>query len=234
MYVVTDLTRFREGNPDVCTALIHVDTGACVRPIPYLRYEIVKKLKIVPGALITGEFTPALIRFRPHTEDCDSKNLKYHGPISKNAFKSVLEKTAVASAAQGFNVELSDGQKHLPANYTGDYSIITLRADPASVTIHRDSFDARKIKISFRDESGFQFRYLAITDLGFFDHAANDRSDKVPLALSNCVHEADELFLRVGLSRAYTSPDGRSGFWLQVNGIYTFPDKIEVTRGYSD
>jgi hypothetical protein len=40
--------------------------------------------------------------------------------------------------------------------------------------------------------------------------------------------------MRIGLSREYTATDNRNGYWLQANGIYTFPHFHEGIRGYSD
>lgn len=36
-------------------------------------------------------------------------------------------------------------------------------------------------------------------------------------------------FLRIGLGRIF-SIGGRTGYWIQVNGLYTFPQWINGTR----
>jgi hypothetical protein len=50
--------------------------------------------------------------------------------------------------------------------------------------------------------------------------------------LNDFIHQQQEACVRVGLSREYQSPDGRQGFWMQINGVYTFPGFFEGTRGY--
>jgi len=52
-------------------------------------------------------------------------------------------------------------------------------------------------------------------------------------ALNQLLQTKDAVFLRIGLSRAYKAPDGREGYWLQTNGIYTFPHYHEGIRSYS-
>jgi hypothetical protein len=70
-----------------------------------------------------------------------------------------------------------------------------------------------------------------MTDLGFYGYAVAHAGDDVALnRLNEFVHSQDEVFVRIGLSREYTSPDGRRGFWVQANGIYTFPDYPEDIR----
>jgi hypothetical protein len=52
--IVTDLTRFTR--PDiVCTAGIDITTGECVRPMPYIKTDECKRLKILPGAMLSGD-----------------------------------------------------------------------------------------------------------------------------------------------------------------------------------
>ena len=54
-YIVTDLTRFKAGSDDVCTAVINMDTGQCLRPIPYLTSKNVQELNMQPGAILKGD-----------------------------------------------------------------------------------------------------------------------------------------------------------------------------------
>ena len=41
-----------------------------------------------------------------------------------------------------------------------------------------------------------------------------------------------EVFLRIGLGRSYKNEQGTEGFWMQANGIYTFPAKLSYIRSY--
>lgn len=54
--IVTDLTRF-SNEENVCTAVIDVKTGECLRPMPYLKSARCKELGIHPGAILKGDLS---------------------------------------------------------------------------------------------------------------------------------------------------------------------------------
>ena len=95
--IITDLTRFKPGNPDVCTAGIDRTTGECIRPMPYLKFTKCVELGILPGGILTGEFGLTANRTAPHTEDCNYQKLTFDGPCSGEEFRKVL--VGVASQA---------------------------------------------------------------------------------------------------------------------------------------
>ncbi len=230
-YIVTDLTRF--GTPDkVCTAVVDTETGVCLRPIPYLTSANVQELNMHPGALLSGEITKKPDAINPHFEDSTRAGLSYIGPASGEEFEQVLKKTLSASVAVGFGVEFSVGQKHIPIGTQTNCSIVTIKISPSELNIHEDQFNPGKIKASFVDIDGHSFSYLPITDRGFYDYAKRHHDDGELMKVKQFIKSQDELYLRVGLSRNHQSPDGRSGYWLQVNGIYTFPDFYEEIRRY--
>ena len=45
--IVTDLTRF-SASDKVCVAVIDIETGNCMRPMPYFSSEVCKKLNLQP------------------------------------------------------------------------------------------------------------------------------------------------------------------------------------------
>lgn len=45
-----------------------------------------------------------------------------------------------------------------------------------------------------------------------------------PEKINAFIDEQEELYLRVGLSGRYADNNSRDGYWLQINGIYTFPN----------
>ena len=90
MFIVTDLTRFSEGNPSVCTALIDFNTGRCVRPMPYFTYDVMRRHRIMPGAKFSGVFTSSIVAGSPHIEDCTVSDIKHHGPANKDDFRNIL------------------------------------------------------------------------------------------------------------------------------------------------
>lgn len=229
--IITDLTRF--SNKDiVCTAGINPETIECIRPMPYIQKTDCQKLNILPGAIIEGDFSPCSCT-SPHTEDRNRGKLKFLGPCSSEEFKRILEETSFDSVEEGFGITLEYGQKHIPHDTPPDISIITLSLNPNQLNIVEDSYKPGKLRVIFTDRSGKSFRYLSITDLGFFEfaerHAAEDKIDD----LNDFIHSQEELYIRIGLGRVHQTDDGRNGFWLQVNGIYTFPEYSEDIRCYS-
>jgi len=229
--IITDLTRFKPGNPDVCTAGIDRATGECIRPMPYLTFTQCQELGILPGGILTGEFTPAPKRTAPHTEDCNWQKLSFDGPCSGEEFRRVLARSCLPSIDTGFEVSLPAGEKVIPSGHAVQRSIITLQVSPRDVEIV-EGISPGSIKLHFTDSAGRRHRFFPITDLGFYDYAQRHRDSGSLAALNNEIAKQDTVFLRVGLSRKYKSPQGKDGFWMQANGIYTFPTVLRYIRSY--
>jgi len=230
-YIVIDLTRFKEGNDDVCTAVIDMETGECLRPMPYLKGVRVRELNMHPGAVLEGEITKNIGAENPHIEDASYRDLKYKGPASGEEFKAFLERTLSDSIESGFGVPFGEGQKHIPAGQQAACSIITIRILPRTLTIHEDAYKPGRIKVSFTDNMGHSYRYLPITDRGFYDYAKKHQDDGQLDKVQSFILSQVEVYLRIGVSRQYQSGD-RNGYWLQVNGIYTFPSFYKEIRKY--
>jgi hypothetical protein len=202
--------------------------------MPYLLLSECKRLKIFPGGQLTGHFTPSKDRTGPHQEDCTYTNLKFGGPCSSKAFKKVLIESSYPSVAEGFEVELVADQKLLPPGHPVQRSIVTIQVKPSDVEIAEDRFSKGKIKLHFRDGSGHRFRYFPITDLGFHQYAMQQQGIDDLEGVNDWVQNQSEVYLRIGLSRQYKAPNDRDGFWMQINGIYTFPDPHPSIRKYRD
>ncbi|HGM7336252.1 TPA: hypothetical protein ACKQCJ_002597 [Stenotrophomonas maltophilia] len=230
-YVVTDLTRFKEGNDDVCTALIDIESGQCVRPTPYLKKEFVKGLGMLPGSIVEGEISPVRGASRPHREDCTYGDLKMIGAVTASEFKNILESSLSENVASGFGPDF-DGMKFLPVDTKSDRSIITVKIKPDSFRVEKDNFG--KYKVHFDDLSGKSYRYISITDLGFHEYIKSigvggaDPAEEVNSHFKGAV----DVYLRLGVSRVHEVA-GKNGYWMQVNGIYSFPSKLQKIRGYA-
>lgn len=229
--IITDLTRFAKKDI-VCIAGVNPETNECIRPMPYIPKASCQKLDILPGAIIEGDFTPCACT-APHTEDKNGANLKFLGPCSLEEFKRILENTSFNSVEEGFGVTLDPGQKHIPYDEPPGKSIITLPIDQNQFNIVVDDYNPGKLRVIFTDHTGKSFRYLSITDLGFFEYAERHAAEDKINELNVFIHSQEELYIRLGLSRIHKTNDGRNGFWLQVNGIYTFPEYNEKIRCYS-
>ncbi|MEE9258030.1 MAG: hypothetical protein V3U37_00685, partial [Nitrospinaceae bacterium] len=53
-------------------------------------------------------------------------------------------------------------------------------------------------------------------------------------SVNRFINNQNKLYLRIGLGRAWGPENGIYGFWLQVNGIYTFPHYLPAVRSYPD
>ena len=229
-YIVTDLTRFNK-EESVCTAIVDKDTGQCFRPLPYLKSQRCKELNIHPGAILEGTLTLKADRQSPHTEDAFYDKLRYLGPCTSDEFKAVLINTLSPSISRGFNHQFMQGDKVIPKNIKPTKSIITIKVLPHQFSIFEDQFKPGKIKCSFYDLSGHRYQYLPITDRGYHHYAQSHRNDGKLAELQRELRQQNEIFLRIGLSREHAQGD-RDGYWLQVNGIYTFPLFNPETRTY--
>lgn len=239
--IITDLTRFK--NPDiVCLAGIDPLTGICIRPmlenrakLDYFQFATVKKHAIVPGSCLTGNFIPVANASPPHVEDHRSQ-----GPVNlaesanSTAFEAVLENSAHTT------VEAAFGQR--PTNrlfgvtVPPQISIATLRLDhPATQfrLIVDEKYGPPKFKAHVTDAVGYEMSFLPVTDLGFSDHITKIRAADPHLQKLNAFLGAQtKLYLRIGLTRQYASDAQRDGFWVQLNGIYSFPTFRRDLRVY--
>lgn len=220
--IITDLTRFGDGNPNVCTAGIDCSTGECIRPMPYLSMADCKRLGILPGGILSGDFEFKQHRSGLHQEDATRTNLKFLGACTSEAFKEVLEGSCFESLEKGFGISLPDGDRGIPHDHPGKRSIVTIKAEPVSIRIVEGY--GGKIKLNFTELSGRRYQNFPITDLGFYGFAQQHRYDGKLDELNDWIAGQEEVFLRIGLSRQFAPPGQKLACWMQANGIYTFPE----------
>jgi hypothetical protein len=201
--------------------------------MPYLTADFCTKLEILPGAILEGDFATKSGLSGPHREDADytSSKLSFKGPSSSAEFKSALIAGLKPSVEVGFEITLAQSQKHIPVDHPVKRSIITLAVAPGTIEIV-EGYKAGTTKIHFIDGSGRPFKFLPITDLGFHRFADRHREAKDLARLNAYIRSQPEVYLRLGLSRAWQSPQGINGYWMQVNGVYTFPGFFPEIRSY--
>lgn len=229
--IITDLTRF--SNPAiVCIAGINIATNECIRPLPYIATDECLRLNILPGSKLNGDFQQNTTRGLPHDEDNSYNSLTYNGACTAAEFYQVLNNTTVTSISDGFDYLFPEGGKVIPYTNTPQQSIITLKVQASQIRIVKDSFSHGKIKLNLLDNDGRRFTYLPITDLGFYNYAIRHFDDNdFPERINAFIDSQTDLYLRVGLSGRYSN-NGRDGYWLQINGIYTFPNFDAEIRSY--
>jgi hypothetical protein len=231
---ITDLTRMRV--PNVCIAGYTKD-GACLRPIVpfrgipewFLRKN--DRLIIRPFAVVEFDFVRPVPE-APHMEDWEidrfhRRLIIAHLPEEKRL--RLLEKTARDSVADifgtkihndfGFYVQAGEGERSLgticPAEFTH------LICEPKT----GGKWDYRLV---FKDQAAQTYR-LAVTDLAYrhyLDYARvqlNYPLDELIPRLTR-IFNRRTTFLRIGLARLWEKYPDRC--YLQVTGIYTFPDYL--------
>ncbi|MCA9031596.1 MAG: hypothetical protein KDA69_09400 [Planctomycetaceae bacterium] len=125
----------------------------------------------------------------------------------------------------GFGATVNDDEKCIPVENKPARSLITVKISPAHFSLLEPGFDRKTTKAKLTDRYGLHLSFVSVTDLLCFRYcdAAADCNAAVR-ELHQHIRSQSELFLRLGLSRKWKSPDdGREGYWIQINGIYTFP-----------
>ncbi len=227
--VVTDLTKFH--NKDiVCLAGVNPINYECIRLIPYLQCSFCMGKNILPGAKLTGSFRKVSAG-PPHCEDQECHGLVKSGSCTLDEFHSLLEETLSPSLESGFGVGVKTGQKHFERECSPDKSMITIKVKPCSFDIVEDQYNPGRIKGIFEDNQSKEYRFIPITDFCFCEYAEKSQGDYDSITeLNSFLKLQDQIFLRIGLTRRYKAPDGRDGFWIQINGIYSFPNIFHGVR----
>ncbi|WP_447502703.1 hypothetical protein, partial [Aeromonas caviae] len=96
---------------------IDIETGSCIRPMPYIRFENCEKLKIIPGSIIEGKFKKSPNPTGPHTEDHNYEGLTLVDACNKGMFYKILNDSCVPDVSTGFKIALEHKQKHIPIGH---------------------------------------------------------------------------------------------------------------------
>jgi hypothetical protein len=233
--VVTDLTRFKNKEL-LCLAGLTADGQQCIRPLSatkpgYLSFAQCKQLNVLPGTILDGTFTMPQHVEVPHVEDRHYSNLNTVGSVNSAEFQSILEKSSTTSIRIGFGCVNQPTDKVLST--PPDKSIITLKLNPKQFQVVQNQYDKDTIKAHLTDGDGLNLSFLSITDLGFYDNVGMTATRKISAEkITEFIHDQEVLMIRLGLGRKFKNPDGREGYWMQVNGIYTFPEYDHLVRAY--
>lgn len=213
----------------VCLAGLTNDGLTTIRPLVtdaphYLTIADCTSLDLVPGTVIEISH-PAPNISRPHIEDRPSCSINVVGRCSGEIFESLLDASAVTTFAAGFGVSVTD--KCIPLATVPTRSIITLKTTFANLTVMEDNYG--KVRAHVRDAHGVELRFLPVNDLGICDHVGRAPKRATMDQLNGMIADATNIYVRLGISRQYAT-NGRDGFWVQVNGIYTFPNHLAHIR----
>ncbi len=212
----------------VCIAGVLFGSDFCIRPDLKWTVHACRARGLMPGDGLQGDFDSSGSP-PPHVEDHRPQGQPMYGRLERAHLRCALERTQAGSVAEGFGCELPVGEKSLYSEACRPIkSIVTIRVAPDSIQLYWDDYRAEpQLRVGFQDGSGMRF-VRPYKDLLPVEYMKNNQlDDDVLRRMRRFIDYAEDVFLRIGLSRVWESPhDGRRGYWLQVNGIHTFPDPL--------
>lgn len=234
--VITDITRFADPL-HVCVAGLSLDGSSCVRPMkskdlcagnPYIECVEIQASGIRPGTILMGDFIPMPNSHPPHTEDHRFDTVLVEQVFNGEALHSALANSAADSIDDGFGVDFGGGKMLLPNGEIPDISIVTVAVSDIWISAQ---YGAPSVK--FKDRTGNESPWLKLNDLGLRNHlekSANPPEEAKRVA--RLFRSQPEIYVRVGLTRARSVNGSPEAHWLQVNGIYSFPNMHAELREY--
>jgi hypothetical protein len=240
--IITDVTRM--SGDRVCVAGVD-HNGHCLRPLlPYPQslqechlYDDDHSVLIRPRAVLNMFLEPELDSLPPHSEDhlwTDSNRVEFLRYASDATWKSVLEKTAYDSVTDIFETPVLKNKRVAPG--TGSRSLGTLKpVEIVCFSYHHFSVgdtERYQYRLSFTDSAGETYYQLPITDLTlrYYVDYLRDVDGLYPKKIRALIREKlknADVWLRLGLTRPFKkSETDQEWCYLQVTGIYTFPDYL--------
>lgn len=229
--IITDLTRMYHQN--VCIAG-YTNGRQCIRPvstgdgIPESTLYFDRKAILYPFAEIELE----LLRprgLRPHTEDYtfNAWSLRFIRKLEDR--EKILKWSLYDSVEAIFEQDIHTDLGYYVLDCQGPRSLGTLvPAKVLGVKYEPGSEGNWDYRLSFMDQTGKSYR-LKIVDLTWQYYCASLRDeDTAPKEIAAQIakdFENQKIYLRIGLARGWKKFPERC--YLQITGVYTFPDYLE-------
>lgn len=223
-----------KGN-EVCVVGID-EVGHCVRPCcdggflkDYL-YDDHSRLVVRPGAKVEFDLHPITYQ-APHIEDMgfDPDSIKSKGLCNDKEWENVLKRSLYTSVHSIYEGHLQYNKWVMPGAKTKSMATIS-GATIIDVELTEHSI---KPRLTLQDNNGCVFN-LPTSDLALWNRCFNEVKNKkltrlhVARELLNLLKGTDRLYLRLGLARPWPQSDlSGKRCYLQVTGVYTFPDYLE-------
>jgi hypothetical protein len=232
--IITDLTQM--SGDRVCFAGIN-RKGEHFRPnLPppgvYQSHLYQKKQLIIrPRAVLKIALAPIRRLEAPHMEDHrwhERRKTEFLRIANENDWHGVLQKTKSMSVVDIVGTKLHRNKNIKPG--TGKRSLGTIQLESIDWFEYKvfNTADGTKAgyRLSFTDPTGEKFYDIPITDIALRYHVHclqqdGMASEDISWAVAKKLKKS-EIWLRLGLGREFNG-----WCWLQVNGIYTFPDYLE-------
>jgi len=224
LFLVTDVTHMR--GDKVCILGVNEKFEAIRPELPppgiYQHRLLLPTGVIRPRAVLEIYFKPPHKIHPPHVEDMDwdiHQDARLLRIADNEKWKNALEKTSFSTVEDIFETKIKN--KAIAPHQGGTIRIKTIEFFKYGV-VERQDGTKHDYRISFRDASHAYYYDLSITDLNFRYYFHNLLRAMSPEKASWRIREQlqeTECYLRIGLTREYNG-----NLWLQVNGVYTFPD----------
>jgi hypothetical protein len=229
--VITDVTRMQEGR--VCVAGYDRQRN-CVRPVlapPGIHESSLcakKKPIVFPFALVEYDLLDHIPK-PPHTEDWryDPASVRLIKKLGEKEKRETLERLCFPGVDAIFGTPIISAQGHYVLDGQGTRSLGTIRPRQILKVIHEQRDDAWKYRLWFVNGERMTW-HLTITDLAwryFCDSQRQTRSAEKIVSELTAKLEASQVYLRIGLARGWDKHPDRC--YLQVTGVYSFPDYLE-------
>lgn len=228
--LITDVTHMQ--GEKVC--IVGIDHhGTAIRPIlpppGIFQSRLLLPTGVIrPRAVIEAHFKPKKKVHQPHIEDMDwdiLQNTRITRVVDDSTWQNALEKTTFDTVESIFETKIKS-KKSIQLG-AGVRSIGTIKVKSIEYlkyeVLDREEGEKHGYRLSFRDSSDAYYYDISIADLNFryfFHHFIQDSNHITASAIRLQERlKKTECYLRIGLTREWSG-----SHWLQVNGIYTFPD----------
>jgi hypothetical protein len=235
--LITDVTRM--SGDSVCIAGI-THQGTTIRPVlppPGIHERhlyLSDGAMIRPRAVIAIESKPVKAPDPPHVEDhvwYQPERARFMRLADESRWRGALEHMCFPDLASIFEVELTKNRMLSPGEGARSLGTIRARVFDFSYTLKED--DLPKYRLSFYDLSDEGYFNLPITDLALramVKHLITHSDigfENINAHIKSLIRKP-LVYLRIGLTRPFqkTRRDDEMCY-LQVNGIYTFPDYLD-------
>ncbi len=229
----------RMGGNNICMSVYDPSSRHYLRPLHqstvpqdrnWTENDIRKKM-LIPFTKHTLQYrSPRRVEI-PHSEDCYYVQSRLISTMKVCEIINFLEAISSLSISGIYGMVPDAGRcfsKNIPR-----LSLGTLK-DARSVRIKYEEHKFRpgddNFRIDFTDSSEYSISKAPIADVRLRNYLVWRRNKcgqshaQVENDINSVVANSDVLFIRVGLSRKYQPPDNPDGYWLEVTGIYPFPD----------
>lgn len=191
-----------------------------------------RKLVIYPRVKVRFEFHRVRIEL-PHVEDLgfDPKSVVYETLCTEAEWEEVLKVSSFTSVQDVYEGHLQENRWVEPGANTR--SLGTVSQIKVIMVNLPEGRNGRRYRLHFVDGTGRRYDDITISDMtfrAFCDAEISQHSSPLSTSqhITHLLRGIDRIYLRLGLTRSWASDSSplRRRCWMQITGIYTFPDYL--------